>query len=274
MTKRKTIVGICLLCAVATSAMAAQSALAHKGTTQFTCANTPGTGTFKTEHCKPGEGGSEFSDVAVGQGVTTELSGSNAKTNTGTNGPEPTILKSVTAGLEAEVKATEVTGTGSATNQIDEFVEGTETHKEHYVVGTGTITYKGAELVKPQPTKCKLEKVEYTTNELSATTTGQGDGLKFAPATGEVFIEFNVVSNPPETCPGAVLGNYKVTGTVVGTPEGATTVFTHAGTTGQGTLKFRGQNAGVNGKLTISGRAKGSGGEYTPLTATTVETTP
>ena len=268
MTGRRTIVGLCLLCALAFSAFAAQGAsAATKGTTQFTCKEVAaGTGTFTKAHCKPGDAGKgDFSHVTVAENETTELVGSNEKTNAATNGAEKTILHANVVGLETEIVAATVHGTGSATNLKDPT-------GEHFVEGTGVINYTGAELLKPQPTKCKLEKTEYSTKELRATTTGQGDFLKFEPKEGETFIEFNVISNAPETCPASIIGNYKVTGSIKGTPEGATTTFTRAGTTEQNTLKLRGQKAGVEGKLTISGRAKGSGGTYTPLSVTTIET--
>lgn len=272
MHARKTIIGVCLLCAFAFSAVAAQSAFAIEGTTAFTCASTPGTGTFPTDHCKPVESGTgtAFSHVAIAQDTTTEITGTNAKTNATTTEAEKTILKSQLSGVETEIEATGVHGEGWMENKLD-------ASGEHYVHGEGVITYTGAKLLKPQPAKCKLEKTEYSTKQLTATTTGAGMGLTFTPVTPETFIEFTIVKVGAEACP--VAGTYKVTGSVTGEPEGATTVFKHGkvgppaeGTTGQNTLKLGGNRAGVEGKLTISGRVKGSGAAYTPLSATTVVT--
>ncbi len=273
MNGRKAVVGLCLLCALAFSAVAAQSAMASKGTTAFTCKKTGAGGTFAKAHCKPGEAAGEFSHVAVTQDTTTEITGTNANTNAETNGPEPTILKTVVSGVEVEIKSTIVSGSGSMTNKIEKAGEGVT--GEHFIHGTGKIKYAGASMLKPA--KCSLEKTEYETKELTATTTAQGDTLKFQPKEGTVFIEFTVVG---AECPAGLKGNYPVSGSVAGTPEGATTTFIHGskepatGTTGQGTLKVRNVNvAGVEGKLTISGRDPTLGEvTYTPLSATTVET--
>ncbi len=53
---------------------------------------------------------------------------------------------------------------------------------------------------------------------------------------------------------GALNGEYVVTGTVKGTPDGALVRLTHAGSTEQGTLLLGGQKAGIEGTLTQSAR--------------------
>jgi hypothetical protein len=61
-----------------------------------------------------------------------------------------------------------------------------------------------------------------------------------------------------------------VVGSVIGTIDGATTNFTAAGTTAQGTLRLEskeGPKAGLDGAITISGRTGGAGA-YTPLSVT------
>jgi hypothetical protein len=81
----------------------------------------------------------------------------------------------------------------------------------------------------------------------------------FTP-TGSAFANWNVSG-----CSVAGMnGAYETTGSVKGATEGATVNFTHTGSTGQGTLKIGGQNAGIEGTITLSGRAN-SAQPFTPL---------
>lgn len=273
MTGRRAILGLCMLCALAFSAVAAQSASAITGTTAFTCKGvTPGTGKFKAAHCKPTDAGTgNFEHVAVAENTTTDITGTNEKTGPETKTSSITRLHSVISGVEVELSATGVHGEGTMVNK--KTAEG-----EHFAEGSGQIHYTGVEVTKPAGKGCKayskkpseggVEKT-ITTNVLSATTKGQGDRLQFNPPAGGIFVEFYV-----EGCTIAALnGPYKVEGSIKGTPNGATTVFERAETTAQGTLKLRGQNAGIEGELTISGKDTALGDpEFTPLSVTTVTT--
>jgi hypothetical protein len=111
-----------------------------------------------------------------------------------------------------------------------------------------------------------------TTNTLAATTAGAGMGLKFSPKEGTTFATFFV-----EGCKEAfkaLEGEFKVTGSLIGAVDGATTTTTEVGVTEQNTLKLRNQKAGLSGTLTISGRdeklfKEGKETAFTPLSATT-----
>ncbi len=255
MTGRRAIVGLCMLCALVFSAIAAQgAAAASNGTTAFTCKSvTPAAGTagFSDSACKN----------AVSTNANFEHVAFSGSTNlTGTGGL--TKLHSVISGVEVELQSTSLEGSGTMENMVVAGENG-----EHTANGSGVIEYKGVTVTKPAGKGCVVTGGEVKTKTLKATTAGQGMGLKFEPNEGTLFAEFNVTG-----CSIAALnGKYEVKGSVIGTPEGTSTVTTAAGTTAQGTLTLRGQKAGIDGKLLLSGRAN-SGEAFTPLAATTVAT--
>ena len=250
MNGRRAVIGICMVCALAFSAVAAQGAsAATTGTTAFTCFKlpSPGTAGFKDAHCKEAVT-KEAAYVHRAFTGKTSITLTNAETGPETKTAVPTKLKSVSSGFELELESPEVTGEGTMEN----LTSGTEPNILHFVKGFGFIHYKKAVVTKPSGKGCLVKGGEVVTNELKAETVGEAGGLKFAPASGEEFATFTV-----EGCSVLALNRaYKVTGTVVGTPEGATTVFTHLGTTEQGTLFLGGatsQKAGIEGKVTIKG---------------------
>src|SRR5262249_34057996 len=127
------------------------------------------------------------------------------------------------------------------------------------------------EVAKPAGKGCKIGGKELVTKTLTGTTTGQGDNMKITPKEGEVIAEFIIEGCSGSKALEALNGLYVVTGAVSGAVNGATVTFTAAATTAQGTLKFRGQNAGLDGSLTFAGRVAPEA-TYTPLSATTVTT--
>lgn len=242
MTGRKSIVGLCMLCALVFSAFAAQSASAA-GTTAFTCVEVaPKAGVtagFKTTDCKEA--------TEVGENVHSEHKEITTKTNlSGTGGI--TKLHSVISGVEVELEATSVSGSGSMENALAGGVMEAK--------GTGTITYEGVTAIKPAGIGCKVFENEaltvekmVSTKELKAATVEE-KALKFEPAGATPFAEF-WISGCSIT---ALNGKYTVTGSVKSTEiSGTSTVFTAANTTGQGTLKLRAQVAGINGTLNLKG---------------------
>lgn len=260
MIGQKEFAGLCLLCVLAVTAFAASSASAAvNGTTAFTCnpvaiggASTRG---FKDAHCKEAAEGTavKFEHVAIAEGTNTSINGGNANTTSDTTGAEKSILHVTTTGIELKVTATTVSLSGSMVNKLE--------GGEHVIHGTGVITYEG---VTVDPEQCSVAGGKIVTKELTATTLGQGMGVKIQPVVGNVLAEFTVEG---PTCPEAEKGLVKVTGSLVATPEGATLTTTRAGITAQGTLKVRNVIAGLEGKVTIKNSNSG-----TPLTATTVET--
>ncbi|HEX5608672.1 MAG TPA: hypothetical protein VFX45_01110 [Solirubrobacterales bacterium] len=263
MNGRRAVVGLCMLCALLVSAFAAQSASAV-GTTAYTCATTgTATGTkFSDAHCKTSNAAGEFRHVAIANGTSTELTGSNETTG---GAKSNTLLKATIAGSAFTLTSTTTSGSGTMTNS--------ESGGEMIASGTGTITYTGVtasggcKVFTDDPvTGTKGEEGVIHTETLKASTAGQGDALKFEPNTGTVFARFIL-----EGCTNTgINGTYTVTGSVKTTSiEGATSNFTHAGTTEQNTLKLNGTiKAGIEGVLTLKSRAN-SGQSFTALSATT-----
>ncbi len=277
MTGRRAIIGLCMLCALVFSAFAAQgAAAASNGTTAFTCKKvTPAVGTagFSKEHCRPEDAVSSnanYEHVSFAPETTTKLTGNNKTTEGATSVAK---LHSIQAGINEELQATTVSGEGWMTNAIDPT-------GEHYAHGEGVITYSGVTVTKPLK-KCKVyehlggEKMGaegvVKTNQLKATTTGQGDRVKFEPAAGAgaAFAIFWVTE-----CEIAALnGTYEVKGSLTAPTNGATIEATGADVTSQGTLTVRGQKAGLEGTLTLIAKDETAGDPaYTPLSVTTVET--
>lgn len=267
MNRRQAIVGLGMLCALAFSAFAAQSASAA-GTTAYTCKQT-GTG-FTDAHCKTAGSGS-FGHVAIGPTTSTEVSGSNETTGGAT---EPLTLRTTITGIELELKATGVI--------IGGWMENREIGGEMVVEGEGgalSPEFTGVTVTKPAGKGCKVNKDaeggvgigEFVEgNNTKATTQGQGDAVKFTPAFEKPFATFFI-----QGCSIAGLNKtYAVVGNIKGTPNGATINFTHANTTEQGTLRIgsvEGPKAGIQGSITFKGRPFHfpPSGEYTALSATT-----
>jgi hypothetical protein len=261
MTRRKVAVCACLLCAFFTSALAAQgAAAATNGTTAFTCRNEGPEHAFSKAHCAPADAvGGEYEHVAIPENTTTDVVGT-AGTTEGVK--EVTKLKSAIAGVLVELQAKGLDLEGTLTNHKTE-------SGEHYVHGEGKIVYTEVSLTAPAVKGCKLKGEKVETKQVTATSAGQGDAIRFSPVSGSVFTEFEI-----EGCfPTALNGLYKVTGSVKGSPDGATIKFTHADTTKQGTLELRGQKAGVEGSVTLNGRDPVlEETVFSPLSVTTVET--
>jgi hypothetical protein len=278
MTGRGAIIGLCMLCALAFSAAVVQSASAAvAGTTAFTClkkAGGVGPETFSKEHCKKGEGPGEYGHFSFAQDTTTEITVTNANTNAATNGPESSVLKETIGGVNLELTSTEVTGTGTLENKKDAATN------EHYISGTAVIEYKKTVVTAPSGKGCKV----FTDNagtpgaegvvdaHVNATTTGQGDSIKFEPATGATFATFFVSGCSPAVP--AIEGTWEITGSATCKPDGATIVCDHEEITKQKTLKGKGNTAGFKSKVTISGRDPliDPPGVHNPLSVTTVET--
>ncbi len=282
MIGRKTVVGICILCALVFSALGAQGAHAEtKGTTLFTCKKPTAKEIeegrvdgekFSKAHCKDKVGDSdtsptgEFRHVTFAENTTTELTG----TSENTEGVcQPSILRSTQSGIETELKSTcshilpELEESKSwVTNKKD------PTTGEHYYEGTAFLDYTNVTVPKPAGKGCKV-KGETIIAHVKFTTLGQGDNVKFEPATGMTFASFEI-----EGCTIAALnGVYEVKGSIKAEPNGATISTTEEGVTAQGTLTLRGQKAGLEGEMTVKGTDKAAGDLVdTPLSPTTVVT--
>jgi hypothetical protein len=280
MNGRRSVIGLCMLFALFLSAFASQSASAvTKGTTAFTCASTASGAGFSKEHCKPSDAvgsGAAFKHVEIPQDTTTEITGSNETTAGAT---DITKFKTVSNGITTELQAKVATGSGWMENKKEGATD--PNPGEHYAVGHGTITYTEATVVAPAGKGCTVwtdidpltmgEQGVVHTEPLKATTTGQGDALKFEPTTGSNFTRFYITGCEGSEALKGLNRTYTLTGSVIGVPDGSTVNFSHVGTTAQNTLKLNGSKAGLEGTVTIKGRAN-SGEAYKPLSATTVET--
>ena len=263
MTGRKSIVGLCTLCALMLSVFAAQSASAA-GTTAVTCEKVEkGTGDFSDAHCKEAGGSKEYKHVTFAPNTATQVTGSNTTTG---EVRSIWVLKTTIAGLGVVLQAKKVTG-GIAT------VENKESATEMWAEGSGEkIVFEevtanlGCFFTGLPGGAGKVE-----TRALRGTTKGQGMSLKYEPEVGNFFAEFELSG---AECPAALKGKYPVFGSVNGVPNGSTTVFSHAEITAAKSLRlknaFEGPTVGLDGSTTTL--AKDAGNEKTgewPLAVTT-----
>ncbi|HUB98600.1 MAG TPA: hypothetical protein VMS11_02130 [Solirubrobacterales bacterium] len=247
----RAVTGLCMICIVAFSAIGAQSASAvTKGTTAYTCkvpgvGDTPVGASFSDAHCTVAGGSTRH--VEIPANTTTHTTVGNENTQNGTTESTPFSLKATVATIPIKITATGVTTTNGA------WLENKTEGAEHYAFGKGKVLFTG--VVVHEPANCtvvqgaRVDEIE--TEELEGTTKGQGDFVKFAPVTGNVIAEFEIV-NSGGTC--AAAQKVKIIGSVKGKPNGATIEFTHEEGTTQGTLRFGsavGPKAGLEGKLTV-----------------------
>jgi hypothetical protein len=271
MWTRKTIIGLCALCALLVSAFAAQGAVAGQTITKCgkTVANQdPETNRFKDAHCKestgkPAEGEWVHEKTAAKEKMEAALT--NITTGTAR---EPLFYESVVGGLNTIFEAKKVEGTGT--------VENNEAGGEMYAEGLAeTITFSEVVVVNREceifgitPGTGVKTKGIVKTQPIRGTTKGQAAGvIKFEPqAAGGKFAEFELTG---ASCPEALKGLFPLFGTFLSQKtEGATTPVTHKPITEAKTLRLKnattGPVAGVSGKLTTS-----SGGFGLALTTTT-----
>jgi hypothetical protein len=273
MTGRRALLGLCMLCALMVSAVAAQSAMAVSGTTGFTCVADPA-GTLKGSHCLDSGPATLFKHVEIPQDETTETKISNETTEGGTS---TQIFKETIAGVELELKATGLSGTGTQTNTLDKATG------EHYISGTALLTYTGVTVQKPAGKGCKVftddpvtktKGVEGVTDwHVDYTTLKQEDSIKFSPAAnteGGQFVGFYVECAPVKVP--AIEGTFPITGAFTCVPNRGTIVCNHNEITTQNLLKGKGTKTGLEAEVTVTGRVKGSGAEYKPLSVTTKAT--
>ena len=264
MTGRKAIVGLCMLCALMLSAIAAQGASAA-GTTAVTCEKVaPGTGTHSDAHCKTASPGGEYKHVEFGTNTTTTGTLSNNLT-----GVEKSVgvLKATVAGLGVQLNAQTVSATGTLENKS----EGSEMWAQGETSAAGIVFEEVTANLGCSVTGLPGGAGKVETSQVKATTKGQGDSLKFEPSSGTKFAEFELSG---AGCPEAVKGKYPVFGSATCVPNGATCVFTHTEITTAKSLRLKnateGPIAGISGSITI--KAKDPSNEATgewPIAATT-----
>jgi hypothetical protein len=236
MTGRRSIIGIAVLGALALCAFGAAGASATGRA--FMCEGNTEAGKeqFSDAHCvvaAEGSGGFRHIPIVSVQAYVA----SNGKTASGTTAAQPAKLKTTVAGVEVEVECTTVSGEGSLSNS------------ETSASGTGSIKYSGCTVNKPAGKGCVVTGGSFATTTLALTTEGQTAGnIKVSPKSGTTF-----TTVPLSKCSIEALNNeFVVTGSVVTTSKGATVTTTEAGVTAQGTLKFGGNKAGIEGAETVS----------------------
>ncbi|HVQ59334.1 MAG TPA: hypothetical protein VMS60_10570 [Solirubrobacterales bacterium] len=272
MNGRKTIVGVCMLCALLISAFAAQSASAITGTTVFTCKEGAGDGgaTFAGSHCKTGESSGKYGHYKVAENTSTELRG---------HAVGSMIIKSTIGGSPVTFTSTSVEGSGSVQNLVDE-------SGEHYVQAETQGIYSGVTINVP---KCFVYTDDGTgtpgtqgvidTEVLTTTSKGQGDAVKFTPKEGEAISKLWILDKNKKgaggecSCP----GTFTLTGSVLGKPDGATFIFKHAEMTEQNTFKLGsgggGSKAGFEGSIALEAKDPVIEKDtFKPLSVTTVTT--
>jgi hypothetical protein len=153
------------------------------------------------------------------------------------------------------VEAKKVSGRGTLVNE--------EVGGEMLNRGTAFLNLEEAAVAVPAGKGCKIKGGKIQTNELRSTTAGTGSFVKFEPVSGTSMAEFTI-----EACTVAALNkSYSLTGSFKATPHGATVELSHSSITGEGLLLLSGQKAGLEGALTLKGRANSSQA-YTPLSST------
>ncbi|MGD9736128.1 MAG: hypothetical protein AB7V58_11060 [Solirubrobacterales bacterium] len=240
MIGRKTVLGLVVLCALAVSAFAAASASASEAGGAWKCKAVKGTGHWNDDHCTNTNAGNTGNWDTTWVPGSFNIVGSNAKTTEATTGKATSKLLGSLSGVVTELQCTEVSGAGELTNS--------EVGETKSVTGTGVITYESCSVTKPSGKGCVVKGGTVVTKTLKGTTVGvAAERLKFEPNSGTTFAEIEI-----EKCTiGALNNTFPVTGSLVAETTGATTTSTHAGITAQGTLKFGGVKAGLEGALTI-----------------------
>jgi hypothetical protein len=246
MTRRKSILGALVLCALSLSAFGAASASAE-GLTAFVCTKATGTPQYLDSHCLTESAGGEFATIAVTG--TTPVTGEAVGTSK---------LIGTVALAKVEINCTAMmTSTGTVTNEAGPPMK---------AVGAGIrLEYTGCEanLVSAPTKKCNIEAITgavkpigtIVTNPLKSSTSFNAteDFVTFEPEpVGMVippFTEFRIIQKtPPTECPAALVGQpVKVTGSARGVvPATMHSHITFSGTAG-GLLKVGGAAAEYSG---------------------------
>jgi hypothetical protein len=258
MNARKTIVGLCALCALLVSAFAAQSAGAVSQTTDRCVSSgtpTPEKNHFKDAHCKESTGtptGTFFHESTIGT-VKPEMSSALTNVTTGTE-REPGHLEAVVGGLNTIIEAKKIEGTGVVGNLEaggEQFAEGLA---ETITFSEVTVTNRACEFFGVTPGTGVKVKGEVKTQPIRATTKGQAAGIfRFEPQTaGGKWAEFELTG---ASCPEALKGLYPLFGTFLSQKtEGGTTPISHLPITEAKTLRLKnattGPVVGLAGRIT------------------------
>jgi uncharacterized Zn-binding protein involved in type VI secretion len=174
MNGRRAVIGLSLLSALVLCAFAAPSAMAVKGTTAFTCAQSAPTIEFEDEHCtKKGQFGSDK------WGHETFVGSTQASVTNNITGGQHSFLrfKFELAGVKAELEATKfLSGTGTTVLNKENGAKQME--------ATGGNDGEFTEITVIKPAKCTLKSVNLEKG------TGQTKVVQNAAKEEEMWIEF------------------------------------------------------------------------------------
>jgi len=241
MIRRRTVIGLSLLCALAFCAFAAQSASAQKGTrakntTAFTCVNPgPKEGDFKDAHCdeKVASQTGEYAHEPIPLNTTTQLTVTNEGTTNKTEGSASITIRFTFALLKVEITCKTATTEGAK----ESFIHNVESEaKTHTVTGTLAILLKDCEV--KTPAKCgvkepiELKALFEGVEGLGPTKDTHGIEFKGDPEETSPLASIIFTNKGAEKCP-LVEKTVAITGSMIatGTPSpkekhsGATTVF-------------------------------------------------
>lgn len=253
MSARRAIVGVCMVCALLVSAIAAQGASAV-GTTAFTCKEQSGVAGFSKAHCKAADAvasGAKFVHVEVPAGTVTEISATNEGVGTETKTTQPAVLSVTAAGATITITCTKVSATGTQTN-----VKGPPMS----ITGTTEVKYTGCTV---SPSTCTVTEPIIAKANVASVHTGTGETQKGLVFTGSGASNlFTSITLSGASCP--LPGTFNITGKAVGRVDGATITFNK----GEDELKLGAFPADLQSVITVKGRANSSQA-FTPLSITT-----
>jgi len=226
------------------SAFAAQAAHANTNATSWDCQHFEEEKTqFQESRCTSNSSFGHWEKVQTSAGVKREITGESEGN---------TVLKATTGGVAVELTSTALDAEAAGVGE-PAFVENREVGGVMESWGEGKIKYTNVTANH----SCLVNgaaSATIITERLKAHTLSTTE-LKFEPAAGSTFASFTLSS-----CAISALNKtWTISGSVVGTVNGDKTVFTHEGTTGQGTLKANTSiPAGIAGVLLIEDATGGS----------------
>jgi hypothetical protein len=255
MTRRRSVVGLTVLCALVLSAVVAQAAHAERGQTAFTCASTTGGGLgFSDAHCDDAVStGGTFEHHAIAAGTETLLTSTNAATKGGTSEATPAVL-TVTGALHGfkgpTIACQKVAGKSSMENVA--------------INANGAMEAKGEAAVdftecSTNAANCTVEEPIEVEARAHSVETADGMGLKFEPLIGAgVFTELTFLG---PACGLRFFPNIPVAGNATATAggepngHGATAWFqkNEAGKVAMQALTVGGVSADFEGIITTKG---------------------
>jgi hypothetical protein len=239
MTRRKSILGALVLCALSLSAFGVTSASAD-GLTAFTCTKAVGAPQYSDSHCLTESAGGEYTTNEITVGAATEVTAEAVGTSR---------LVGVVALAKVEVNCTSMMSTsGTVKNEAGPPMK---------AVGASVVLqYAGCEanLVAVPTKKCNIEPMTGGATGIGTINTVALKSLTsfnatehfvtLEPEAGATITEFKIIQKtPPGECPAALVG---VTIRVTGSARGFINPLMHSHLTFSGTA---GGNLKVGGGL-------------------------